>query len=302
MNLKFGENNLTIVINTLICIEYPYRGASYALHKLAFELANRGQYVYIFNEPLFPHENIMQIKSNQTQTDTNTFSYTWDAFEFNIYKTVAIYPQTSWGNMFQIPNVARWVLHDCGDFELQSFRDSDLVFNYGDFSIPKKIHNEKLTVFDYKLDLFINKHLENRKGFAHILNKNTPDWGVEFVKKFGSSEIVNWYGKKSVDYLVDEFNKYEYVLTFDNKSYLTTAAALCGTKAIILNEDKDITPYSYRIKNPIQMFGVAYGLNDLSWADKTIGLVRNHIIELEKEDQFSVDNFLNIWMKKIYNN
>ena len=58
------------------------------------------------------------------------------------------------------------------------------------------------------------------------------------------------------------------------------------------------TPTEYRLQNPIQMFGVAYGLDDISWANKTIDLARDHIQELEKIDEKSVDDFIKFWEKK----
>jgi hypothetical protein len=102
--------------------------------------------------------------------------------------------------------------------------------------------------------------------------------------------------------LLDEFNKYEYVLTFDDKSYYTVAAALCGAKSIILNTNKDMTPAEYRIKNPIQMCGVAYGMNDIKWAEQTIGLVKNNLLQLEKRDNTTIDEFIKYWENKILKN
>jgi hypothetical protein len=102
--------------------------------------------------------------------------------------------------------------------------------------------------------------------------------------------------------LLDEFNKYEYVLTFDDKSYYTTAAALCGAKSIILNPNKDITPIEYRIKNPIQMCGVAYGFDDIKWADETIHLVRYNLQQLEMKDKKTIDDFIKYWENKIFKN
>ena len=99
--------------------------------------------------------------------------------------------------------------------------------------------------------------------------------------------------------MLDEFNKYEYVLTFDDKSYYTTAAALCGTKGIILNPNKNITPFEYRIQNPIQMCGVAYGMNDIKWAEQTIGLVKDNLLQLEQRDNKTIDGFIKYWGNKI---
>jgi hypothetical protein len=99
--------------------------------------------------------------------------------------------------------------------------------------------------------------------------------------------------------LLKIFNKYEYLITFEDKTYLTTIAALCGTKVIVIKNEKYLTPLDFRLNNLTQLFGVAYGLDDISWADKTIGLVKNNIIELQNQDSITVDNFVEYWEKKL---
>ena len=47
------------------------------------------------------------------------------------------------------------------------------------------------------------------------------------------------------------------------------------------------------------MCGVAYGMNDIKWANETIGLVRNNLLELEKKDKQTVNNFIELWKSKL---
>ena len=61
MNLRWDNNTITFIIDTLHSIGFESKGASIACHKLAYELANQGHYVYVFNEPFFPHSNIKVI-------------------------------------------------------------------------------------------------------------------------------------------------------------------------------------------------------------------------------------------------
>jgi hypothetical protein len=115
--------------------------------------------------------------------------------------------------------------------------------------------------------------------------------------------------------LREKFNEHEYFLTYDQKSFLTLAAILCGCKAIILREEKikeewnnaftesssyslKMTPTEYRLNNPIQMFGVAYGLEDIAWANSTIDLARGHLEELQKIDDKTVDQFIEFWLTR----
>jgi hypothetical protein len=200
--------------------------------------------------------------------------------------------------MNTIHNV-RWVLHDYEPDQWKTFSNDEYVCNFGTFKVPEGTKQTNLTIFDYKFDKFYNTNNPNRKGFAHIIHKNTPDWGLGFVQQFDSSEIPHFNGQKDLDYLLDEFNKYEYLLTFDDKSYYTAAAALCGVKSIILNPDKKLLPVEYRQKNPIQMCGVAYGFDDIKWANDTIGLVRENLQQLEQKDKQTIFNFIEYWKNKL---
>jgi hypothetical protein len=303
MKLRWDDNKITFIVDTLHSIGFESKGASIACHKLAYELANQGHYVYVFNEPFFPHSNIKVIPVKKQNQDGGWWGkFYWDQFFFNPSRTVSVYTQITWGNPMNTVHNARWVLHDYEKEKWDTFNVNDVIFNYGTFKVPKDTKQLPLTVFDYNFDKFYNTNNPNRKGFGYIIHKNTPDWGLEFLKNIGSTEIPHYNGKKEMDYLLEEFNKYEYLLTFDDKSYYTTAAALCGTKSIILNPNKNVTPFEYRTQNPIQMCGVAYGFDDIKWANKTIGLVRENLLQLEMKDKKTIDNFIKYWENKIFKN
>ena len=301
MRLECIHGKLTYIIDTLHCIDNRYKGSCYCLHKLAYELADLGNIVYIFNEPMYQHSNIKVIPSYSDNFFNDIFikNYRWDPFEFDIFTTVSVYTQITWGNPFGTYCNTRWLLHDCEDEKFNSFGKNDLVCNLGNFKTPKEINQQKLTIFDYQLDNFYDKKLETRKGFGHILHKKTPDWANSFLQKFESVEIPHHNGLNNIDYLNDEFNKYEYILTFDDKTYYTSIANLCGAKSIILNQDQNLSPTEYRLQNPINIFGVSYGLNDIEWSRKTLHLVRDHLSELQKIDYKTVVNFNNYWYDKL---
>lgn len=299
MNIE-NNNNITFIIDTLQSIDDRYKGGSIVLHKLAFELANMGHFVYLFCDPIYPHQNIKIIPTIVLGV-YNEFTkvYEWDPFFFDLNKTVSIYTQITRGNPFNTLYNTRWILHDCEEELWDTFGEDDFFCNFGNFELIEHKDCERLTVIDYNLNTFYDKKLSERKGFGHLVHKNTPEWGIEFLKNFGSSEILNYNGNIELNYYNDEFNKYEYILTFDDKSYFTTAAALSGAKSIILNPKPNLSSWEYRLENPINMFGVAYGLNDIKWADRTINLVRNHLKELEMSDKKTVVNFVKYWENRL---
>lgn len=296
MELLSSADKLTFLVDNLSSYAFPKTGGSIATHKIAFELANRGHHVYVFVEPQYPHDNIKLIPTQIVLRDDGwQYSFSWEPFNYNIERTIALYTQITWGNPFGTKHVARWILHDYDPEIWKTYGENEIFFNYGTFKTPEGIEQRPLTVFDFGLDFYKNFNKRSRKGFGHILHKFTPSWGKEFLEHFGSTEIPNYHGKKGLDYLVEEFNKYEYVMTFDSKTYLTTAAALCGAKGIILNPDPNLTPLQYRYQNPIQTYGVAYGLNDILHAETTLHLVESNLLELQKKDQQTISDFINFW-------
>jgi hypothetical protein len=300
MELLSTPDKLTFIVDTLPSFSFPKSGGSIATHKLAYELAERGHNVYVFNLPFYFHKNIHVIPTQAFPDEKGwTSTFNWEGFSYNINRTISVYTQITWGNPFNTTHVARWMLHDYDPDILKTYGQNEIYFNYGTFEMPPNVEYKPLTVFDYGFDLYKNLNDIERKGFCHFLHKFTPDWGIEFLKNIGSTEIPNYHGKKSLDYLVPYFNKFEYLLTFDYKSYITTAAALCGTKSIILNPETQLSPTEFRIKNPIQANGVAYGFNDIQHANSTIDYVKNDLLELEKNDRKTVDDFIKFWEEKI---
>lgn len=313
-----NNNNLNFLIGTHLSIGEDMTGGNIVLHKLAFELASRNQNVFIFSNPAYPHENIRQIKSQYSYKEGQT-RFSWEQFNYPINKTIAIYPQTTVGNPFNCKHVVRWILYHTQENIEKTYDENDHYFNFGEFSTFRKHYTQnKLTVFDYQFDKLFNRNDNNRQGFCHILHKQTPENTENVFKLFNSKNLEEFKTTKRFDFnfLNEQLNKYEYFLTYDKKSFYTVAAVLCGCKAIILEPENKtefyenaftkskknnyiMTPTEFRLENPIQMFGVAFGLEDIAWADKTINLAREHLKNLEIIDFRTVDKFNNFWIDKL---
>ena len=300
MELISSEDKLTFIVDTLSSFAFPKSGGSIATHKLAYELAERGHHVYVFNQPFYLHENIRVIPTEAfSDNDGWSSRYNWEGFSFNPQKTISVYTQITWGNPFSTKHVARWILHDCDSEIWKTYGQNEIFYNYANFKVPEDIKCKPLTVLDYNFDKFVNLNEKHRKGFGHFIHKYTPEWGREFLTRIGSKEIPNHYGRQGLDYLSEHLNRYEYLLTFDYKTYITIAAALCGTKAIILNPNPELSPHQFRCENPLQAYGIAYGLNDIKHAELTLDLVRPHLLELEEKDKKTVEDFIKFWEGEI---
>ncbi len=298
MELK-NNGKINFIIDLFLDLENYISGGLYALHKLAYMLAEEGHNVYIFCKPHFEHKNITVIKSEVKIIQGHRAEVNWEPFLYNYHNTVSIYPEHTGGNKFGTKNNVRWIMYHTKPEEEREFNDDDFIFNFGNFKTNLNKEDGKLRVHVYNLDIFYNKN-EHRKGFCHILSKETPNNYKDILKVFNSVDITNYKDEINLNLLREQFNKYEYFLTFDKKTYLSTAAALCGCKVIILKEDNDKTlPVEYRLHQPENMFGVAYGIDDIGWAEKTINLVPEYIKQLDETNKVSVANFITFWENKL---
>ena len=265
-------------------------GGVLVYHKLAYEIANRGHKVTIFSTPEYPHKNInVELDSNQNNLN----------FDFDINNTIII-PTLDWKNEIGLKNVARWVLFHVDEYNTRNIDNTDVVYNFGTFEIEGKGKNteNKLRLFDYKTNIFYNYNKPRNKKYCFIINKNHPENWFEIFDNYDADNLTDWKQLGAWEYLAKKFNEYEYFLTFDQKSTYTVLAALCGTKSIIINND-NMSPLEYKQKNPEQLFGVAYGFDDLEWVDKTINLTPFYVEQLKKEDKKSVDDFIGYWKNKL---
>lgn len=317
MKLIHEDGKITFVFAIFNPFAKTLTGGVVAMHKLAYLLAEKGHIVYIFCKPEYPHENIYTIPCQVTWTEGFVEMYNWEGFSYNTHRTVSIYPNITRGNPFNTKHVARWIMYDTEWDVEQQYEESDVYFNYGNFKTFREVPQRQLTVFNYYFDKLYKTNFGKRKSFCHIIHKHTPPDGDKIFKELNSFSLNNWKQNGAYDYLREKLNEYEYLLTYDQKSFYTLAAGLCGTKSIILNPGPSYefagnaysfsedyqnikTPTEYRLENPIQMFGVAYGWDDISWAQKTIDFVPEHLKELEVLDNKTVDNFIKFWKKRIY--
>lgn len=289
-------------LNFVIGIHYTFSesltGGHIALHMLAYKLAERGHNVYIFTEPEYPHENIHVIPSKNEKINGRLVNNIWEGFSFNLNNTISIYNEITWGNPFNTKHVTRWIMYHTSTEIENTWSDSDKYFNYGMFNTYNKNTEGKLTVMDYHFDDFKVTNTGNRKKYCHIFHKNTPENHQEILSRYNSDDLSDWKIKGAFNYLGEKFNEYEYFLTFDRDTYLTVAAAMCGCKSIILNPDESINPFEFRENKPYQRVGVAYGEDNVEWAEKTVSFAYDNVIYLSKIQDKTVDDFIDFWLKE----
>lgn len=298
MDMKLKHNDkLTFIVNIHLDFGEALTGGIMACHYLAYKLAERGHYVYMFSNPEYAHMNIHRIPSSKTKKNGMLY-YSWEKFEYDPSKTVVIYTEIDRGNPLGLTNVSRWLLYHSQEDIEKEWSDNDCVFNYMSFNTFEKKISGILTVADFHTKQLKDLNGE-RHGFCHILHKDTPENHNSILEIFRSQDVGDWKTQGAYNYLRETFNKYKYFLTFDNNTVYPLAAALCGCTSIILNDKKYESPEIFRELNPPFKYGVAYGMKDIDWAISTRHLVLQHLLELELEYDKTVDDFIYFWKNKI---
>lgn len=303
------NGKFNFVVNAHNHSEFAMTGQGLAMGYLAYLLAEEGHNVYVFANVIYPHENIHILKSfiHESSGIPGGTSYSWEQFVYPLDKTIIINSQDQYGNPMGIPNSARWILHDTKKNIEDTWHVNEPNFNYGGFKTFSNKESNQLTAMNFYFDVFKNEKQPNRKGFCHLFHKHTSPQANNFIKELNSKELsthgVTILDKDFHKKINEEFNKHEYFITYDQKSFWPSVAALCGCKVIVMNSpdnpnsyyDCNVTPEEYRKDNPLNKYGVAFGFEDLQHALDTQHLVGNHLKELDKENKKTVKAFIEFW-------
>jgi len=312
--IDFSSVNPNFIIGVHSSLQQKMTGAIVAMHELAYKLAERGYKTCVVADPPKPHENLVRIPGEIVKSEGFMEYFVWDNFEYPISNTISIYPQITRGNPFGTKHVARWILyHTEADIEKQ-YDETDEYFNYSNFKTYREVKDRKLTVLDYKFDELFLTNFGRRDGICHIRHKNIPPTGDLVFEKLGSYDLTDWKERGGYEYLREKLNQYKYMLSYDHASYYSIAAVLCGCTTVLLNpgrsyefarnastdlDNRLVTPTEFRMLNPLQSCGIAYGWNDISWAEATLPFATNHLKEMEKLNDRTVDDFVDFWKKKL---
>ena len=268
-------------------------GGHIVLHKLIKILDDLGYEVWCTQTPMFSC-NAKLIK--KISVEREEYSMTFSKGK----NLIAIYPEQIKGNPFQAKYVARWILYHVRPDVEETWKNTDEYFYY-----TRGFHTQRndqkikdLTIIDGKLDVFRNVGLgKNRNGYCHINKKKYPKDEV-LLNSLCSTNIGDFMEKGGFSYLAEQLNNYEFFITYDDATYYSIAAALCGCRSIIINPDVKMDPDEFRKQYPISKYGVAYGFNDIKHADMTRDMVKDHIKSLEKNSIKSVESFIKFWSQK----
>jgi hypothetical protein len=293
MNHKFK-------INFIVFSQFPnyidYIGGSVVSHTIANQLASLGENVYLYaNSTPFKNVNLINWGQEVSYDPRNTVVIlTAGNGEHTFEKDVPDFIK-------KCPNIIRHLVNQ----QVAEYPDSNKIYSLGPYF--RELATQKLSgylpILNVDYDIFKNQNL-NRSGRCFLIK------GDEYIKNqpihhnaydFNIDNYWSYTGDR-MKYLADVFNKHEIFFTYNQQTFISVLAALCGCVSVIIPH----SDYGKEkvMKFPQNKFGIAYGFDDIQHSKDTMHLVEPHIKSIQQEHinqtkQFITDCYN--WLQTKYN-
>jgi hypothetical protein len=224
---------------------------------------------------------------------------------------VVIYGETIPGNPSNARKVVRWILAPLGFFfdydTINTWGKNDLVYYFNSEEKFEKEPERVNRIYKLLTSIFMNPcikrtNFEPRTGICHTIRKanQTHKSGFNMVHPPDSFHLT--HNHTQLEY-IEFFNKFKFFICYDALTFYIVIAALCGCIPIVYKID-GLTKQEWiqttaaaeycKSKGVFNLYGIAYGEEDLEYADSTIHLVKEQwddIIKFNKEK--TIVSFIN---------
>jgi len=210
--------------------------------------------------------------------------------------TVVIYGETIHGNLLNAKYVVRWILapisRDLHLEAIKSWNPNDLVYYFNSENRFYENNTMKEGVYKLLSSIHFNPNIVNlnlkRSGCCHILRKlEFHKSAIQYIHPYDSFEIK----ENKQEHLIEVFNKHEYFISYDPLSFVTVMAAACGCVSIVYKLEgkskeewlQTTTVFEYlKTKKIKELYGVAYGEEEIEYARSTMHLVREQWDDIQE--------------------
>ena len=219
---------------------------------------------------------------------------------FDKKNTVVIYAEIVRGNPLNGTHVVRWIMNTPGVCGGDGIYDlSDHIFQYHPwYPVDEKYQAQGLLTaidLDHQLKTYQDKNLPERTGGAFLVRKGRDKNHNQHPADFVHADPL--LEKMTDEEAADFFNEIETFISYDDMTWISVQAALCGCKSIIIPGEGDRSAENLKRVNRIN--GLAYGFDDQDWADKTRHQLRPHFESLNTEYQATIQDFYSYCEREI---
>ena len=266
----------------------PDSGGIIVLHKLCDILLSLGYDAGFFIQNKIPF-----------YTNSTYKSKGYSIQDIDLEKDVILYPEITWGNPLNGKNIIRYIMNT-GHVTLDrksTWGDNDQWVYYSerfyDGIKPKNI----LTIYDSKLDYYKDYGLNREIEDCFTYRKQNEN--KESIPKYHSPSAIEINFNYGDEKLINIFNSCKNFYCYDTESHLSILASLCGCNSIIISNTE--TKEKVINTQPGLQYGVAFGVGEIEHAIQTRHLLREYVVEQEKQQILNVDNYftniLNLFTK-----
>ena len=219
---------------------------------------------------------------------------------FDKEQTVVICGEALVGIPFEAKHVVRWIMNTpgvCGGDGLYS--ETDHIFQYHPWYPVNERYKVQglLTAIDleYQLKTYQNQNLPTRKGGAYLIRKGHSKKHDKHPKDFVHADPL--LEKMTEEEAADFFNSIETLISYDDMTFISAQAALCGCKSIVIPGEGDRSEENLKKINRVK--GVAYGFNDDEWVSASNHQLRPWIENWNTENLMTIKGFYEYCEKTI---
>lgn len=205
--------------------------------------------------------------------------------------TIVIYPEMELGNPLRAKRIVRWILY--GSHLYSYYLPNEIVYYLLPFA-PGNLATQRLTVVHHP-DGIVNKGLPRTNESCYVIAKG---YKYSEIRDIFSSPThmhindTNLTGKNHSD-IIQIFNTTKYFYCYDPCSFLIQMSLMCGCIVVQyppLGCTAEEWMYMLDMKS---LNGIAYGLENLAHAEKTISLAYADCIAFKEDHEKTVDTFIN---------
>ena len=232
--------------------------------------------------------------------------------------TIAIYCSHRYGNPLNAKRVIRWVGYGLDRCYYDAYSDTDIIYYHAPFCKNNLLASQKL--FPCRLSPEVrNMNVPRTHKLCYVVKKGWKYW-KNTIRRNTNTFPHNIFNNKQVSFINTDspidieavhstqtdhialFNKTKYFYCYDPCTFLIIIALLCG--CIVIQDPIDgytEEEWMYAFGIPTKLKGLAYGIENLKYAESTIQDAYGPCMDLVNQSDISIKQFLHDMKHNTYN-
>lgn len=254
-------------------------GGIKVMHKLCHLLNEMGYESYLM--PIFVRNEFLTYYDNTPIITEEILN--------DIENCIVIYPEGIKYNPLNSKNVIRWILGPPREEDIITYSKDDMILWYTDYYYLEHVGQKenRLFILEFHEDIFFNQNKE-RKGTSYCIRKcKDPKFihpkDAMFIPYHDAGDLIE---------LSNLFNQTEKFYCYDNYTFLSVQAAICGCISIVV-PDGTKTKEEWLAGSALSKYGMAFGEDDIPRAIETLPLLYQEIDNINLEMYEQINIFIN---------